>query len=1259
MGKINKKNNLMPVRRNYKLYKAKKQWLTACVTFLLTFGTTAVVNASVHADEVANSESISENNATIRYNSGSNVTVSGSATAHRENHTVSIDNGSSAVPPTPSQEESAGSLNKNQTANPSSDNLDGKRIQNDSQSINQQPILAKKEGTLSETAATNYNSATFTINVVDVDDNNKLVLSQVVNNFGNGAYTYLQLPSQYQSNLDLYPSVGSSGVPEGVTFAGSYWASFNSPGCNWSIPNCKWTANDTVWSALNGATLTILIGHKTSEVTEYQTRNIQVNYINAITGKPMTGLQPASLNLYYQRTKITDLVTNEVTYSSWQFEGQIGFNVISGDWNLSATNNISVNVPTVSGYTAFTQGDWTINSDGTPSSLPANEFVAPNTENAYSADAILYAAQPVHTIYYAPTEQTQARTVTANFKIVDGNQDGPNYAPASQVQVFYDRSVTGFKTNGSSDPSQWTITYGEWSWDQNAGDNNTPGFHVISGKWFLTTSGNASWSVILPAATEGYTIASLNSDHTYSTNVFAAPNYNPNTVFTNDTDSVWFVRNQLTTYYVDNSLLNQTITRTINVYQPIQPEHTIQQNAELSRSVSVNTTDSGVAYSNWNSGTWDSFSIPTVDGYTPVISQTVNGVTTPITSIDQVTVNDGTQPITINIRYTATATAELTGNGNSIFNNTALTMNDLNNKLSVKVTGPNTGTYTLQPGDVEFSVDNGNTWSTEMPINAGTYQIRLTKQGIANIQKQFGNDSIVWEENGQSTIMSDASWVIKEAQVTAILSGQNSMTYTGNSVTTADLYTNGSTITVMINGSNIQNLPVSYTLQTGDYEWQTPNNQAPSSVGKYTLILTEQGIKNIQQEINQAMGANNVQLTTTVADAGSATFDITQANADITLSGTQTSPQLVINPDAFKLTSGNQKINIPILTASDYQLVNSEGQPIIPSKSGTYIVTLTAAGLKKIADANPNYTLNLISDAKFNLEAVLTIRFEDLDNNNQVVGIPTVIDGMSGSTVILKLIIPENYELAPGQTLPTEYTFNSNLIQKIEIKLVHATSMLNPLDPSTNPDLSNPDWFKDHDLIMDVTRTITYEGLSANQLAQIPAAQKSQAVEFTRTARYDKVTGEIIPGSEGSWIANGSDKFAGFTPKSFVGYTANPSQVPSVTVTADTQDSILEINYMKNPVEPVIPDQPERPVIPERPTDISNIGSQTNESHYNGTSKLTGEINSPGVEQTVEQKKETLPQTGDKNSEFGVDGGLLVAMTGLFGLLGTKKKKHE
>ena len=50
MGRNNQRRKMIAEQRNFKLYKHKKQWMTACATFLLTFGATAVMNVSASAN---------------------------------------------------------------------------------------------------------------------------------------------------------------------------------------------------------------------------------------------------------------------------------------------------------------------------------------------------------------------------------------------------------------------------------------------------------------------------------------------------------------------------------------------------------------------------------------------------------------------------------------------------------------------------------------------------------------------------------------------------------------------------------------------------------------------------------------------------------------------------------------------------------------------------------------------------------------------------------------------------------------------------------------------------------------------------------------------------------------------------------------------------------------------------------------------------------------------------------------------------------
>lgn len=115
-----------------------------------------------------------------------------------------------------------------------------------------------------------------------------------------------------------------------------------------------------------------------------------------------------------------------------------------------------------------------------------------------------------------------------------------------------------------------------------------------------------------------------------------------------------------------NSELSKTVTRTINITEPGKATQTVTQTATISRNSYLNNNDNGVVYSDWSTGNWSAQNVPTHEGYTMSATQTVNGVTTPLTLVNgQVpaeTVTGTTQNTTINITWGAVATATLTGN---------------------------------------------------------------------------------------------------------------------------------------------------------------------------------------------------------------------------------------------------------------------------------------------------------------------------------------------------------------------------------------------------------------------------------------------------------------------------------------------------------------------------------------------------------------------------------------------------------------------
>lgn len=850
----------------------------------------------------------------------------------------------------------------------------------------------------------------FTITYWD-DTENKEITQFDIKNAGNGAYTRLTFPDGV--NPAKYQSVSVSGLPAGATVAGDFWKPFTDPSCNWTIPNYKWTTE--VAPSFYGANVVVHLVHKTQDVTNtdpaaQETRTVTVNYVKTKVNEDGTytedgnAFTSAVLDVYYTRQATKDLVTGDITYGPWQWNTKKGdsntpgYHVVSGTWtNLPQEwATVTADVPTLAGYTAYTGGPAT-----NTNKVPANQFVFPTWNGgdgdtsdiskgltAYTTAAPLYEAQPVHTIFYVPNK-TEARTITAKFVYAGGDKNGQSVAPDAQIQVF-------FKQAGTINASINKVVYGDWTWDKTVGDEDHLGFHVISGKWDIAQNGQ--FTVTPPDAGNDYVVVNLNSTGTYTTVNFANPNYNSNTVFTTNNAPQWYVRNELVTYYVPKSLTQKTINRVINMIgidksingsAVVKPSITTQS-ATITRPVKVNADDSGVVFdgfdgSGWTTGEWGRYNnIPVPNNYTKVIKQIVthpDGTTTETTlnipnwrPIPAQTVTIDTLPTVINITYTATATAFLAGANESTYTGSPITLNDLNdgdgdNPIYVGVTGPTGAPYTLQAGDVEFSSDNGQTWTTEMPTNAGTYELRWSERGKQDVIKEFGNNSIKWvDAQGNSTFTSTATYIINPAPATFTLSNQTSGNYTkiydGQPTTSID----PSKLTITANFNNAKVVLDTTDLTSDSYEWVDAQGNPisnPENVGTYHIKLKDAALSTLQKD--------NPNFTLTNG-SGLATYTITAAENTVSVDGTQTETYTG-QPISVKYNAnGNNSVQVSIsskdgaaaslsnvqLDSGDFQIVDVSGKPITATNAGgVYHIVLTDAGVAKIQKAvGDNYKIS-------------------------------------------------------------------------------------------------------------------------------------------------------------------------------------------------------------------------------------------------------------------------------------------------------------
>uniref|UniRef100_UPI00272C46C4 MBG domain-containing protein n=1 Tax=uncultured Limosilactobacillus sp. TaxID=2837629 RepID=UPI00272C46C4 len=900
----------------------------------------------------------------------------------------------------------------------------------------------------------------FTITYWD-DTENKEITQFDIKNAGNGAYTRLTFPDGV--NPAKYQSVSVSGVPAGATVAGDFWKPFTDPSCNWTIPNYKWTTE--VAPSFYGANVVVHLVHKTQDVTNtdpaaQETRTVTVNYVKTKVNEDGTytedgnAFTSAVLDVYYTRQATKDLVTGDITYGPWQWNTKKGdsntpgYHVVSGTWtNLPQEwATVTADVPTLAGYTAYTGGPAT-----NTNKVPANQFVFPTWNGgdgdtsdiskgstAYTTAAPLYEAQPVHTIFYVPNK-TEARTITAKFVYAGGDKNGQSVAPDAQIQVF-------FKQAGTINASINKVVYGDWTWDKTVGDEDHLGFHVISGKWDIAQDGQ--FTVTPPDAGNDYVVVNLNSTGTYTTVNFANPNYNSNTVFTTNNAPQWYVRNELATYYVPKSLTQKTINRVINMIgidksingsAVVKPSITTQS-ATITRPVKVNADDSGVTFdgfdgSGWTTGEWGRYNnIPVPNNYTKVIKQIVthpDGTTTETTlnipnwrPIPAQTVTIDTLPTVINITYTATATAFLAGTNESTYTGSPITLNDLNdgdgdNPIYVGVTGPTGAPYTLQAGDVEFSSDNGQTWTTEMPTNAGTYELRWSERGKQDVIKEFGNNSIKWvDAQGNSTFTSTATYIINPAPATFTLSNQTSGNYSKIYDAQPATSIDPSKLTITTNFNNAKVVLDTTGLTSDSYEWVDAQGHSisnPENVGTYHIKLKDAALSTLQKD--------NPNFTLTNG-SGLATYTITQAQASGVLSGSNSRTYDGQATTPAEVNSNGQigvTVTFPGVTDANKTYILKDGDyewnsGSAPTNAGSYMITLTPDGISNIE----KYILGLVGSGQNNTPNVV---FSD----NAFTGSASYTINAAENTVSVDGTQTETYT---GQPISVDYNANgTNSVQ--------------------------------------------------------------------------------------------------------------------------------------------------------------------------------------------------------------------------------------
>ncbi|MCW3764620.1 MBG domain-containing protein [Weissella confusa] len=679
-------------------------------------------------------------------------------------------------------------------------------------------------------------------------------------------------------------------------------------------------------------------------------------------------------------------------------------------------------VPEGASFTASYKPFTDPNCDWTTPNYSWTDAAAPSL---FDANIVVHLIHRTKDVTNTDPGAQETRTVTADF--VKINENGtPEVTPfdSATLDVYYIRQATKDLVTGK-------VTYGDWQLNTNKGSN---GFQIVSGAWTLPTDSSSKITVTAPEL-DGYEKADTQINGQLTTDFGTA-------------DSI---TSKLTTYYVPKSLTQKTINRVINMIGidksingsvTVKPS-TTTQSATITRPVKVNADDSGVVFdgfdgSGWTTGEWGRYNnIPVPNNYTKVIKQIVthpDGTTTETTlnipnwrPIPAQTVTIDTLPTVINITYTATATAFLAGTNESTYTGSPITLNDLNdgdgdNPIYVGVTGPTGAPYTLQAGDVEFSSNNGQTWTTEMPTNAGTYELRWSKQGKQNVIKEFGNNSIKWvDAQGNSTFTSTATYIINPAPATFTLSNQTSGNYTKIYDAQPTTSIDPSKLTITTNFNNAKVVLDTTGLTSDSYEWVDAQGNPisnPENVGTYYIKLKDAALS--------TLGKDNPNFTLTNG-GGLATYTITQAQASGVLSGSNSRTYDGQATTTAEVNSNGQigvTVTFPGVTDANKTYILKDGDykwssGSAPTNAGSYTITLTPDGISNIE----KYILGLAGSGQNNTPNVV---FAD----NAFTGSASYTINAAENTVSVDGTQTKTYT---GQPISVKYNANGNNSVQVSI----------------------------------------------------------------------------------------------------------------------------------------------------------------------------------------------------------------------------------
>ncbi|WP_274355391.1 mucin-binding protein [Ligilactobacillus salivarius] len=601
--------------------------------------------------------------------------------------------------------------------------------------------------------------------------------------------------------------------------------------------------------------------------------------------------------------------------------------------------------------------------------------------------------------------------------------------------------------------------------------------------------------------------------------------------------------------------LNKTVTRTIKVTTPDGKTTTTIQTVHLTRTATVDEVTGKVTYGDWSTGSFDSYDVPSVEGYTASQDK-----------VDTATVTSDTQNSEVNISYTANPQSIKINYVDDDKGGATVKSDTLNGKTDETV---NTGitipeNYTVvgtAPSDYTFKAkDNADiTVHLKHVIDTKSEEKTITRT-IKVINPNGGVMTIPQSAKSTRTVSTDKV----TGEVT--YGDWSKATLDGYDVPLIEGYTASqpSVATTTVDGSSEDNVvEINYTPNKQVISIDYVDNDKVIATQVLTGKTDETVKTNIQSPDKDkyvVVGDNPESYTFKAKDNADIRVEVKHVINDSTESKDVTRTIVVTTPDG-KETTQVQKATVSrtvhtdaVTGAKTYDewskaTLDKYNVPTVDGYTPSLNVVegLEVDGNNEDSVVKVGYTANPQS---------IKVNYVDEDNGSSTVKTET-LNGKTDQTVKTGIEIPDGY-VVEGQ-VPTDYTFKAKDNADITVKLKHGTTTVTADNPKTtddklpdNPSKSYPSGVGQNDLNKDVTRTIKVTDPTGK------VTTETQTVHLTRTATVDEVTGNV---TYGDW-STGS--FGSYDVPSVEGYTASQVKVDETKVTSDTQNSEVNISYTAN-----------------------------------------------------------------------------------------------